>query len=229
MTVEKRSHTGYAVVEDVLDSAAVDELILLTAEVASRGRGGTRNLLDGAEFRKLAASRVLRDLVEPVLGCRCWAVRALYFDKTPESNWKVPWHQDLVIAVGERVEGAAGYGAWSVKAGVPHVEPPVEILARMLAVRIHLDDCGLENGPLRVKPGSHRLGRLTGNEQIDGGVSCCVRRGGVILMRPLLLHASSAAESPAHRRVIHIEYAAGELPGGVQWRDRVAEESILPS
>ena len=220
---------GYAIVEDVLDSAAVDGLVEVTAELASRGRGGARNLLDGAEFRALAASPELRGLVEPVLGSSCFAVRALYFDKTPASNWKVPWHQDLTIAVRERVEGAAGYGAWSVKAGVPHVEPPVEVLTRMLAVRIHLDDCRLENGPLRVKPGSHRLGRLASNERIDGDMSCCVRRGGVILMRPLLLHASSAAGSPAHRRVIHIEYAAGELPGGVQWRDRVAEVSVLPS
>ena len=218
---------GYTVVEDILDAMAVERLIEVTAELARSGRGGARNLLDCAEIRALAASRILRDLVEPVLGCECFAVRALYFDKTPESNWKVPWHQDLVIAVRERMDDAAGYGAWSVKAGVPHVEPPVQVLTQMLAVRIHLDDCGVENGPLRMKPGSHRLGRLTGSERIDGDASCCVRRGGAILMRPLLLHASSAAESPGHRRVIHIEYAVDELPGGVQWRDRVAERDAI--
>ena len=215
--------TGFAIVERVLAAEEVDNLIALMGSLACRSRGGARNLLEHEALVGLARSNPLRGLVEPVLGAGCFAVRAIYFDKTPDANWKVPWHQDLMVAVCERVEGAAGYGAWSVKAGVPHVEPPVAVLERMLAVRLHLDDCGEENGPLRVIPGSHRHGRLARSEEPPkaGEVMCCVRRGGALLMRPLLLHASSSAASPAHRRVIHIEYAGVELPGGVRWRERV--------
>jgi ectoine hydroxylase-related dioxygenase (phytanoyl-CoA dioxygenase family) len=129
----------------------------------------------------------------------------------------VPWHQDLTIAVQERLE-VPGYGPWTVKAGVAHVQPPVAVLERMVAVRLHLDDCGAENGPVRVLRGSHRLGRMAA-APMDAGeeVVCTVGRGGVVLMRPLLWHASSPAVSVAHRRVIHVEFAAAELAGGLRW------------
>jgi ectoine hydroxylase-related dioxygenase (phytanoyl-CoA dioxygenase family) len=148
-------------------------------------------------------------------------VRGILFDKTPGANWKVPWHQDLSIAVTKQID-LPGYGPWSVKAGVPHVQPPVEILQRMLTIRLHLDDCGLDNGPLLVLPGSHAHGILSG-EQVDQlrqagtPVPATVSRGGAVLMRPLLLHASHAATSPGHRRVIHIEYASAKLPAGLVW------------
>jgi ectoine hydroxylase-related dioxygenase (phytanoyl-CoA dioxygenase family) len=95
-------------------------------------------------------------------------------------------------------------------------------MEQMLAVRLHLDDCGEENGPLQVLPGSHLAGRLDA-EKIQAWrarapvAPCIVKRGGVILMRPLLLHASSVAQNPAHRRVIHLEYAMHALPAGLDW------------
>jgi ectoine hydroxylase-related dioxygenase (phytanoyl-CoA dioxygenase family) len=94
----------------------------------------------------------------------------------------------------------------------------------MVTVRLHLDDCGADNGPLRVIPGSHAQGILMGDEIAHWrknitGVACEVPRGGVLLMRPLILHASSSAKVPGHRRVIHLEYAAGELPGGLEWAE----------
>ena len=117
----------------------------------------------------------------------------------------------------ERID-VPGFGPWSIKSGVPHVQPPVEVLEQMVAVRLHLDDCGEENGPVRVLPGSHRLGRMVNPPWgVPSGVSCVVPRGGVLLMRPLLWHASSPAASPAHRRVVHIEFAAMPLPGGLKW------------
>lgn len=213
---------GFALVPGVLEQAEVARLIESLPAVETR-RGGLRNLLDAQAFRALAASAALIELVEPALGPGAAAVGGLYFDKTPAANWKLPWHQDLMIAVDRRVEGVRGWGAPSVKDGVPHVEPPVAVLERMLAVRIHLDDCGLDNGPLRVIPGSHLQGRLT-PEAIErwrhevAEVHCVAAPGDVLLMRPLLLHASSAARSPAHRRVIHFEYASAEpLPDGVRW------------
>jgi hypothetical protein len=87
----------------------------------------------------------VRDLVEPILGSNFLPVRGILFDKIPDANWKVPWHQDVTIAVQEKVE-AEGFGPWSIKADVLHVQPPASILEQMLSIRLHLDDCGEENG-----------------------------------------------------------------------------------
>jgi ectoine hydroxylase-related dioxygenase (phytanoyl-CoA dioxygenase family) len=189
---------------------------------------GLRNVLsDVPKARHVAASPAVRALVEPVLGRDCFAVRGILFDKTPDANWKVIWHQDMSIAVRARHD-VPGWGPWSEKAGVPHVQPPACVLERMLAVRLHLDPCGPENGPLRVLPGTHTLGRLSPAEisrlrAERDGVICAVEQGGALLMRPLLLHASSAAQLPERRRVLHIEYAAADpLPGGLEWYERVA-------
>ncbi len=139
------------------------------------------------------------------------AVRGIYFDKTPEANWLVPWHQDLSIAVKQRLD-VSGYGPWSTKEGVPHVQPPAELLEAMVTLRLHLDNCDESNGPLRVIPGSHRMGRLEAADIVktrsnQKEVICSMQAGDALLMRPLLLHASSEASVPVHRRVIHLEYA----------------------
>ena len=159
-----------------------------------------------------------------MLGAGCVAVNATLFDKTPGRNWKVPPHQDVTIRVRER-RAVPGFDTWWEKAGVPHCWPPAAVLEGMLAVRLHLDDCGPANGPLRVLPGSHAAGVLDAAAidawPRDGEVTCLAPRGGVVLMRPLLLHASSAAESPGRRRVLHVEYAAPALPGGLAWWDAV--------
>lgn len=216
---------GYSIVPDVASEAEIGTL-LKALEAASdreavRTRGevyAIRNLLTLVpEVMAWAESKRCRELVEPVLGSGARPVRGILFDKNADANWKVPWHQDLSIAVQERRE-LEGFGPWSVKAGVLHVQPPVGILEQMVAVRLHLDECGWDNGPVRVMPGSHRHGRgsaLPGDP--DASVLCTVPRGGVLMMRPLLWHASSPAESPAHRRVIHIEFCGGELPGGLRW------------
>lgn len=206
---------GYALVPAVLTDEHINRLIELAPHWGGPLRGGARNLLNHAAIRALATSPALRSLIEPVLGPDCFCTHATYFDKHRMANWKVPWHQDLKIAVRERVDGAPGYSTWSVKAGVVHVQPPLAVLENILAARIHLDDCGPGNGPLRVRPGSHLA------PEREEEVVCTARRGDVLLMRPLLMHASSAAVSPSHRRVIHLEYAVGGLPGGVTWHDRV--------
>ena len=182
-----------------------------------------RNVLRTPEVRELAESREIMRLVEGVLGRGARAVRGIFFDKTPGANWKVAWHQDRSIALRERVE-VTGYGPWSKKAGVVHVEPPREVLERMVTVRVHLDECDRECGPLKVVAGSHRRGVLSAAELervVSAGpvVECEVGRGGVLLMRPLIVHASSRALRPGHRRVVHLEYAAGELGGGLEWNE----------
>jgi ectoine hydroxylase-related dioxygenase (phytanoyl-CoA dioxygenase family) len=217
---------GWAVTPPLVPQLAVDALLAELAPLAADARGGVRNLFDAAPaVRALACSPAVRSVADAVLGPHCFAVRALLFDKTPAANWKVVWHQDLTIAVRARAH-APGWGPWSEKGGVAHVQPPAELLERMLAVRIHLDDCGADNGPVRVLPGSHRFGRLS-DEAIDGwraratAVDCLADRGAILAFRPLILHASSAARSASHRRVVHLEFAAEELPPPLAWHERV--------
>lgn len=217
---------GWAITPPVIPPLEVDRVLADLPPWIAEGRGGVRNLLESLRsVRELATSAAVRSVAEAVLGGRAFAVRALLFDKTPEANWKVVWHQDLTIAVRRRVN-AIGFGPWSEKAGVTHVQAPTELLERMLAVRVHLDDCGRENGPVRVLPGSHRGGRLS-PEAIQSwrakgeAVDCLVERGGILAFRPLILHASSAVAHPAHRRVVHIEFARDELPAPLEWYSRV--------
>lgn len=216
---------GFAVIPNVIGDDDVQVLEQRLAELESSSRGGIRNLLHSPAICAFAGSPALRRLVDSVLGAAAVAVKGTLFDKTGAANWMVPWRQDLAIAVRERRE-AEGYGAWSAKDGVPHVLPPPRVLEQMLAVRVHLDDCSAANGPVRVIPGSHRFGRLADRriEELRESVAevvCEVARGGALLMRPLLLHASWKAEQPGHRRVVHIEYAAGDLPGGIEWAFRI--------
>lgn len=225
---------GFAIVPQVLSGNTVNSLIA-AIEAVRDGQGvqqrgsatkahvyAIRNLLEVVPaVRELAQSAAVRALLEPILGPYYFAVRGILFDKIPQANWKVTWHQDLSIAVRER-KAMEGFGPWSQKAGVPHVQPPISILGSMMTLRLHLDDCNTENGPLQVISGSHRVGRLNAAaiqhwRERHPAIICPVPRGGALLMKPLLLHASSASQTPRHRRVIHLEFAAGPLPGGLEW------------
>jgi ectoine hydroxylase-related dioxygenase (phytanoyl-CoA dioxygenase family) len=229
-TLERFPQNGFAIVPNVLDAATVTSILHALASVHLQdavkqraGRAfGIRRLLEVVPaVRALAQSEALRALVNPILGNDAKVVRGIFFDKTPVANWKVPWHQDVAIALRAKKD-VPGFGAWSVKAGVIHAQPPIEILASILTVRLHLDDADETNGALRVIPGSHRHGLLSDDEIQDWKaqattVPCSVLRGGALLMRPLLLHASSVASRPTHRRVLHLEYSAMNLPGGLEW------------
>jgi ectoine hydroxylase-related dioxygenase (phytanoyl-CoA dioxygenase family) len=155
------------------------------------------------------------------MGAAARAVRILYFDKTPEMNWAVPWHQDRTIAVTDRVD-VAGFAPWSVKGGIHHVEPPEAILRGMVALRLHLDDCGVDNGPLMAVRGSFRLGRVPATQirrHADTGsiLVCCADAGDLVAMRGLTIHASLRASRPGHRRVLHIDFSTAHLPDVLQW------------
>jgi hypothetical protein len=156
---------GYFICDDVISAEEVEHLRRAVAELPHRVEVrrrrsvyGVRNLLEICPAaRALAIKPDVRRFATAVLGDHAFAVRAIFFDKAPDANWSLFWHQDNVIAVKARRD-VPGFVAWSQKAGVWQVQPPSEILARMMALRVHLDDCGPENGPLRVLPGSHRCG-----------------------------------------------------------------------
>lgn len=211
---------GYAILPSVLDAEACDSLI---DELGPVGGAGRRGLLGLPAIAELARSARLIDLVRPLLAGEPRPVRTIYFDKSPEANWLVAWHQDLTLALRERHE-TPDFGPWSVKEGIPHVQPPAELLAQMITVRLHLDDADTDNGALRVISGSHRRGRLAPQE-IEAAranlpeVTCSVPACGAMLMRPLLLHASGKSRSARRRRVLHIEYAGFELPTPLEWHE----------
>jgi ectoine hydroxylase-related dioxygenase (phytanoyl-CoA dioxygenase family) len=215
---------GFSIAEIQLTREQCDHLAASIPSVAA-GRGGVRGLVTHPSVLQLLMHEQLGKYLWSVIGRDLVAVKATLFDKTSDSNWRVQWHQDRVVAVRERMD-VAGYGPWSVKAGVPHVEPPASVLEQMLAVRVYLDDCGAENGPLRVIPGSHTSGKLD-EADIESHVAAIpavelnLRKGAMLLMRPLLLHASSPALVASHRRVLHIEFAPPEAVSPLQFEATV--------
>jgi len=211
---------GYALVHRCVSEDTIQAL----ETALDADQHGIRNLFTNQIVRTIAGSDEVRRPVASVLGDGCFAMRGIFFNKSPKANWKVTWHQDCVIAVREKLD-IEGWGPWSSKADVIHVRPALEVLQQMLAIRIHLDDCGEDNGPLRVIPGSHRDGILSDaeiqNRSKESAVACAVLRGDAILMRPLILHSSPPATRPSNRRVVHLEFATAELPHGARWQERV--------
>lgn len=138
------------------------------------------------------------------------------------ANWLVPVHQDLSIPVAERLPDASLRG-WSEKEGSIYVQPPVDLLQQLVAVRLHIDSCGDHDGPLRVVPGSHTLGRVDPNAAASIRsrsleIPCTGARGSALVMRPLLLHASSKATGSSLRRVLHFLFGPPSLPYGLRWQ-----------
>lgn len=216
---------GFAVHERVLGERDLAALAACFADA----RAGDRDGLAHAAVRTIACSATVRALVEPVLGSAAVAIRATLFDKTPQTNWLVAWHQDRVVPVQQRVE-VAGYRAWSQKDDQWFVEPPLAVLANLLAVRLDLDGSGERSGGLRVVPGSHRHGVLPPAaiaERAAAGpvVLPLVAVGGAMTMRPLLLHASSRAVDAPHRRIVHLEFAPGPLPPPLAFARAIAGAS----
>lgn len=169
----------------------------------------------------LASDGVIGAIAANVLGPDCRAVRAILFDKTTATNWSLAWHQDRTICVQRRV-AVDGFGPWTTKGGMQHVAPPFDLLTRMVTLRVHLDDVPATNAPLLVAPGSHVQGRVPVDEieQVVGrcGIRACLAEAGDIwLYATTILHASEAASRPTHRRVLQVDFAADDLPGGLKW------------
>lgn len=217
------SNDGVEIVSGVLSPeemrAVTEEISLGCTALRSHG---IRNL--EKKFRSIAAlasaNNVLA-LVQRYLGRRPALVRALFFDKSPGYNWAVGWHQDKTVTLNRRAD-LEGWGPWSCKEGVHHVQPPRDVLDAMVTVRLHLDSADEQNGPLRVLPGSHREGILS-DARVDElaaasrAITCAVAAGDAVVMRPLIVHSSPKSQAGVHRRVVHLEYTAYELPTGLQW------------
>ena len=211
---------GFSLIQDAIEVETIDALLeeIESAKVDEFARYragkvfGIRNLLNVLpSARGLANRDLIRSLVEGVLGDNAKVVRGIYFDKHKEANWKVAWYQDLTIAVRQQLN-VTGYGPWSIKAGIHHVQPPASVLQNMLTLRLHLDHTDESNGALRVLPGSHNHGRLNAQDiqswqDRDEIVTCEVTKGGAMLIETTIASCFLSREESRHRRVLHFEYS----------------------
>lgn len=223
---------GFSVIEYVYTREEVDA-VLQIIEKADTAKDTFRQSTDLFAIRQFLkelpeALPVLlndrfRELVTLLFGKDYFIVKSIYFDKPAASNWYVAYHQDLTISVNQKT-ALPGFGPWTVKQKQFAVQPPLSLLENNFTVRIHLDDTTPDNGALRVVPGSHLKG-IYRPETIDwtkeSEQSCAVPQGGVMIMKPLLLHSSGRTTNQKKRRVVHIEFSATELPPDLQWSERI--------
>jgi ectoine hydroxylase-related dioxygenase (phytanoyl-CoA dioxygenase family) len=216
------SDSGFGIFSNALRR---DEVEILAGTLAhadlDRSRAGARHLMAQPAVAALAEDPRLLAIARQFLHTDPFPYRATLFDKSTTANWLVVWHQDTALPLRAR-HNVAGWGPWSIKGNVTYAHAPASALSRVIALRVHLDDSEADNGPLRVLPCTHTIGLLDEDaiarlvhtlEPVD----CLVAAGGVVAMRPLLLHASSKARSGRPRRVLHVEYAESpDLGNGLE-------------
>lgn len=170
----------------------------------------------------LVFSDKLKRLISSVFGNDYFVVKSIYFDKPGGSNWFVAWHQDLTISVKEKTE-IEGYGPWTTKHNQYAVQPPLHVLENIYTIRIHLDDTDKNNGALKVIIQSHNKGIYrpdTINRDNETEITCSVPAGGIMLMKPLIMHSSSRTVNDNRRRVLHIEFTNMQFSEGLFWSER---------
>lgn len=221
---------GYAVTQPILTDVTI-EALLACIERADQHHAAFRKTDDLFAIRQFFKQvpgaltalfdEALISFVDALLGKEYRMVKCIYFDKPAASNWFVAYHQDLTIAVAARKD-VAGFGPWTVKQEQYAVQPPLPVLEDMVTLRIHLDETNAGNGALKVIPASHRKG-IYRPETIDWDKEqediCNVPKGGIMLMKPLLLHASGRTTNNRPRRVVHIEFSSMQLPDGLEWAE----------
>jgi hypothetical protein len=201
---------GYAILPDILSARECAEfLACLSSPQVPRSRAGARHLLALPSVAALATDPRLVRIASHALGKDALPFRVTLFHKALRSDWSVVWHQDTALPLSHRFE-KAGWGPWSTKSGVVYAHAPSEALERVVALRVHLDASLATNGPLRVLPSTHSLGVLSDDQvsmlaQSMGAEGCVVSCGGVLAMRPLLIHSSARLVTLEPRRILHLE------------------------
>jgi ectoine hydroxylase-related dioxygenase (phytanoyl-CoA dioxygenase family) len=219
--LESVLHQGFAIVPEVLEPREMEYLEAeLETPVVCRSRAGIRHAMSVPAVAAVARDPRLQQVAQAVLGPLAIPYRATLFDKSADSNWLVVWHQDTALPL-QRREDRPGWGPWSIKEGILYAHAPEQALSQVVALRLHLDDSTEENGPLRVLPATHKQGVLTDDAihelaEKTRPIECTVQRAGLLIMRPLLVHASSKSQAQQPRRVLHIEYAAGPSLAGFE-------------
>jgi ectoine hydroxylase-related dioxygenase (phytanoyl-CoA dioxygenase family) len=208
--------SGFAILPALFAHEYVNQLLQEIDESAPRrSRAGIRHALSLPPVTAVAREPQMIELARQVLGSEAFPFRATLFDKSPAANWLVVWHQDTALPLRERID-QPGWGPWSIKEGIDYAHAPATGLSQVLALRVSCDDSTVENGPPRVLPGTHTMGVLTDDRIHElaaqiAPVDCVAQKGGVVALRPLVVHASSKSQIEMPRRVLHIEYAASEF------------------
>jgi len=228
----KIENDGFVVIPEIFTEQQVKQLVQVIDQADTSGKTFRKSadLFAIRQFLKelpdaieLIFTADFKALIQGLFGKDYFIVKSIYFDKPEQSNWFVSYHQDLTISVDKKVE-LEGYGMWTIKQNQFAVQPPLDILKNIYTIRIHLDDTDEYNGALKVIPGSH-LKAIYRSEDIDWSieseVSCNVPRGGIMIMKPLLMHSSSRTTSNHKRRVIHIEFCNQELHPDLEWIERI--------
>lgn len=206
---------GFAILPALFSHEYLDQLLQEINQLTPRrSRAGVRHALNLSPVAAVAREPQMIDLAREVLGSEAFPFRATLFDKSPAANWLVVWHQDTALPLRKKVD-LQGWGPWSVKEDVDYAHAPAITLSQVLALRLSFDDSTAENGPLRVLPRTHTLGVLRDDSIHElatriAPVECVVPKGGVVAMRPLIVHASSKSKTETPRRVLHVEYAASD-------------------
>lgn len=224
MTPSAFEQNGYLITSPLLSEHDCQTLETNVASIAI-SMAGNRSLLEADWCCSLAGDLKNHSSLSPFLLQDSVAVQCTLFEKSIDRNWLVSLHQDLSIPVAERVDHPALTG-WSEKEGNIFVQPPAEVLREIVAVRLHVDECSSNDGPLKVVPGSHIHGRIGHDTALTlrdalGEVVCPIARGGALLMSPLLLHSSSKTTGQSRRRVLHFLFAPRSLRFGLRWRNAV--------
>lgn len=223
---------GFAVLNHFYTDTAVSEIIqcIEGADTTAPTFRKTKDLFAIRQFLKEVPAVIapiftdaFTSIIHTIMGEGYFVVKSIYFDKPVQSNWFVAYHQDLTISVAAKKE-VAGFGPWTNKKGYFAVQPPLPILQANFTIRIHLDDTTEENGALKVIPQSHSKG-IYRPDTIDFSnepvAHCAVSKGGIMLMKPLLVHASGRSTNGNRRRVIHIEFSKSDLPPELTWAEQL--------
>jgi ectoine hydroxylase-related dioxygenase (phytanoyl-CoA dioxygenase family) len=221
---------GFAIANDIFTTDEVDHLlhIISTADTSKASFRKTTDLfairqffIELPEILAVVFNKKLNTLILDIFGHEYFVVKSIYFDKPNTSNWFVSYHQDLTISVDKKIE-QPGFGPWTVKQNQFAVQPPLHILQENFTIRVHLDDTDEQNGALKIIPKSHNKG-VYRPETIDWSKEqeniCRVKSGGIMFMKPLLLHSSGRITNKQKRRVIHIEFSKSDLPGELKWSE----------
>ncbi len=226
----KINNDGFAIIDNVFSDEEINNLLSHIEQVGTIKDTfrKTKDLFAIRQFFKevpdsvkIIFSAKLRQIITEIFGTDYFVVKSIYFDKPEDSNWFVAYHQDLTISVDKKVE-IEGFDLWTNKQNQFAVHPPIDILEDNFTIRIHLDDTDEANGALKIVPTSHLKG-IYKPETIDWAVEtetiCSVKKGGIMFMKPLLLHASNRTTNNKKRRVLHIEFSRKSLPQNLNWSE----------
>jgi ectoine hydroxylase-related dioxygenase (phytanoyl-CoA dioxygenase family) len=227
---EKIQETGFAIIENVFSDTEIENIIstISKADSSKETFRKTNDLFAIRQFFKEIPSAIdkvfndkLKNIISEIFGKDFFVVKSIYFDKPENSNWFVSYHQDLTISVDKKLE-LENFGPWTTKQNQFAVQPPLNILQDNFTIRIHLDKTNAENGALKIIPKSHLKGVYRA-ETIDWNTEtetiCNVEKGGIMIMKPLLLHSSGRTTNNNKRRVLHIEFSKSSLPENLNWAE----------